>query len=445
MKRTFLLLIVLVTAALYGFSLRVEAQECDDRCQMIQRLYQEVLGREADSGGLQYFYENGGTEDQIRKNLCDSSEGRSLGKPRQGCPGEQDRLIEYGMNLALSGDIEGGVKAIYKAIQLNTTVVKPFWSMGIMLRDDGLKYSRYLEKSVEWFNAGLARIDNDNTLDAQAKEETRSQMTSDLAKIEAILYERTVAEERMLELINQERLGAGLHPLIRDPLMGTVARSHSLDMLRREYFDHQSPEGTLPWDRMRKAGVVFKDCCSENLGRETTVELVHQGLMNSPGHRDNILTPKWNRVGIGAAWGLHVTGLIIDDGGTVSPTGWYGWMFTQNFAVADTTTLVPGLNAPAPDFALSFVDKRGPVLIAGKQHFRLSFEMQGIEADKVFPGGFPRQALTGLPGNFCCYSVPGKPQILDVILAVDEPPGTYEVTLTLPNGQQASASFLHSP
>lgn len=122
------------------------------------------------------------------------------------------------------------------------------------------------------------------------------------------------AEERMLELLNRERGQAGLNPLVRDATIDTVARAHSMDMLRRGYFGHETPEGTSPFDRMLEGGVRFR-VAAENLALAPTVEIAHQGLMESPGHRANVLGPEFGRVGIGA---VRVNGM--------------GRVFTQNFA-----------------------------------------------------------------------------------------------------------------
>jgi uncharacterized protein YkwD/uncharacterized membrane protein required for colicin V production len=124
----------------------------------------------------------------------------------------------------------------------------------------------------------------------------------------------TDAETRMLLLLNGERLKAGLKPLVRDPELEKVARAHSVDMLQRGYFAHETPEGRTPFDRIREAAIGFT-IAGENLALAQTVDLAHQGLMDSPGHRANILRPEFGRVGIGAARG---------DG--------HGRMFTQNFA-----------------------------------------------------------------------------------------------------------------
>ena len=120
-------------------------------------------------------------------------------------------------------------------------------------------------------------------------------------------------EARMLEKVNAERAAAGLKPLAPDPEMTEVARRHSADMLARSYFSHHTPEGRSPFDRMRAAGVAFRTA-GENLALAPTLDLAHTGLMNSPGHRANILHRDFGRLGIG-----------IMDGGR------HGLMVTQNF------------------------------------------------------------------------------------------------------------------
>jgi uncharacterized protein YkwD len=120
-------------------------------------------------------------------------------------------------------------------------------------------------------------------------------------------------ETQMLELVNQERAQAGLAPLEADDEMREVARKHSIDMFARGYFSHQTPENKDPFDRMRADEVRFITA-GENLALAPTLQLAHTGLMNSPGHRANILRPQFGRVGI-----------AIMDGGI------RGLMVTQNF------------------------------------------------------------------------------------------------------------------
>lgn len=124
---------------------------------------------------------------------------------------------------------------------------------------------------------------------------------------------RTDLEARMLELVNEERKKAGMKPLKADPELLPVARSHSRDMFSRGYFAHINPEGLSPSDRIRNAGVAYLTA-GENLALGPTLNRCHTGLMESPGHRANILNPAFGRVGI-----------AVLDG------GFYGLMITQNF------------------------------------------------------------------------------------------------------------------
>ena len=120
-------------------------------------------------------------------------------------------------------------------------------------------------------------------------------------------------EARMLEMVNAERRKEGLKPLLADPDLAEVARAHSRDMFARSYFAHVSPEGQDLSHRLRR-GKVRHLLAGENLALAPTLPGAHQGLMNSPGHRANILRPQYGRIGIG-----------VLDGGR------YGLMVTQNF------------------------------------------------------------------------------------------------------------------
>lgn len=122
------------------------------------------------------------------------------------------------------------------------------------------------------------------------------------------------SENMMINLVNRERVSRGLKSLEFDPKLRNIARAHSADMFKRGYFSHYSPEGETVADRASKAGIDFL-VIGENLAFAPNVELAHKGLMNSEGHRANILSEDFGKVGIG-----------VLDGGV------YGKMFTQVFA-----------------------------------------------------------------------------------------------------------------
>lgn len=121
------------------------------------------------------------------------------------------------------------------------------------------------------------------------------------------------AEKQMFELVNQERAKVGSPVLVWDEELAEVGRGHSKDMFSRGYFSHFSPEGKDVGDRLDMANVVYT-YAGENLALAPTTNRAHTGLMNSEGHRRNILDPAFGKIGIGAI-----------DGGV------YGKMFTQVF------------------------------------------------------------------------------------------------------------------
>lgn len=120
-------------------------------------------------------------------------------------------------------------------------------------------------------------------------------------------------EAAMLILLNHERTTRGLNPLTLDTKARAVARAYSTDMFARGYFSHLSLEGKSPFDRMKAAGLKY-DSAGENLALAPTLQQAHDGLMKSPGHRANILSPRYRHAGIG-----------IIDGGP------HGLMVTQDF------------------------------------------------------------------------------------------------------------------
>src|SRR5258705_2468365 len=112
-----------------------------------------------------------------------------------------------------------------------------------------------------------------------------------------------------MHLDTRERFAAGPNPLTADPELTQVARRHSADMFARAYFAHDTPEGRDPFDRMREAGVRFSTA-GENLALAPTVQIAHTGLMNSPGHRANILQKDFGRVALGIMDG-GIRGIMV--------------------------------------------------------------------------------------------------------------------------------------
>ncbi len=105
-------------------------------------------------------------------------------------------------------------------------------------------------------------------------------------------------EAEIANLVNEERVERGVSSLSYDPELVPVARGHSHEMVELGYFSHTSPNtGTLV-DRLRDYGVDYVQA-GENLAYAPSVSVAHRGLMQSDGHRRNILDPGFERIGVG--------------------------------------------------------------------------------------------------------------------------------------------------
>lgn len=106
-------------------------------------------------------------------------------------------------------------------------------------------------------------------------------------------------EKEVANLVNAERQKAGLKPLTLDSSISNVARTKSQDMADKKYFDHNSPTYGSPFDMMKKFGINY-NAAGENIAMgQTTAKAVMNAWMNSPGHRANILSSKFGKIGVG--------------------------------------------------------------------------------------------------------------------------------------------------
>ncbi|MEV0445659.1 sigma-70 family RNA polymerase sigma factor [Streptomyces spectabilis] len=109
--------------------------------------------------------------------------------------------------------------------------------------------------------------------------------------------------QQVLGLVNTERAKAGCAPLTHNAALTTAAQRHSADMRARDYFDHASPDGTDPGQRITAAGYKWSTY-GENIARgQRTAASVMDSWMNSEGHRANILNCSFKELGVGIEQG----------------------------------------------------------------------------------------------------------------------------------------------
>ena len=123
-------------------------------------------------------------------------------------------------------------------------------------------------------------------------------------------------EQATLCLLNQRRAAAGLAPVSRNSKLDTASRYHSLDMVARRYFAHDTPEGVGFLKRVTKVGYVNDSLWSWNAGENIAwgagplapASAIMIAWMNSPGHRANILDPDFKEIGVGVVMGVPTAG-----------------------------------------------------------------------------------------------------------------------------------------
>ncbi|RLK02774.1 CAP domain-containing protein [Ruegeria conchae] len=164
----------------------------------------------------------------------------------------------------------------------------------------------------------------------------------------------STVEREMLALINQERTSRGLDPLELERNLNESSEDHSTWMLDTDRFSHTGQGGSSATQRMQAAGFDLSGSwrTGENIawqsergapGISDDVAQLHQNLMNSPGHRANILNPDFKYIGIG-----------IEEG---DMQGFDAVMVTQNFAATqgevdlDNGGTTPPVNPPVEEVA----------------------------------------------------------------------------------------------
>jgi uncharacterized protein YkwD len=105
--------------------------------------------------------------------------------------------------------------------------------------------------------------------------------------------------DQIVAMTNDFRRQNGLAPVTLNPLLGMAAQTQSQNMALQDYFDHISPTGSTPGQRVSAAGYRWSRV-AENIGAGyTTADSVVQGWINSPSHRASMLDPRVKEIGVG--------------------------------------------------------------------------------------------------------------------------------------------------
>jgi Ca2+-binding RTX toxin-like protein len=203
------------------------------------------------------------------------------------------------------------------------------------------------------------------------------------------MSQASVYEQYLLELINVERAKAGVQPLTLNGDLNESAELHSQWMLSADIFSHTGSGGSAFTTRMTNAGYKFTGSwwAGENIawaslrgapGYIDEVQLLHTTLMNSSGHRANLLKADYKEVGLGFEIGQFKT--------------YQAAMLTEDFAKSGTSSFLTGV---------AFDDKDG-------DHFYDSGEqLAGVTVTATNSSGTKFTTVTEPAGGYHMALTPG--------------------------------------
>lgn len=116
-------------------------------------------------------------------------------------------------------------------------------------------------------------------------------------------YAANISPSEIVRLTNEQRGIKGLSPLSQNKILDQAALAKGQDMLSQGYWSHFAPDGTSPWSFFSKFGYSYR-FAGENLARDfTNADTAVSAWMNSPTHKDNILSSRYKEIGIGIVEG----------------------------------------------------------------------------------------------------------------------------------------------
>jgi len=123
------------------------------------------------------------------------------------------------------------------------------------------------------------------------------------ANVRVLGYAANISVDEVFRLTNQKRQEAGLPPLKLDHVLSQAAKNKGEDMLAKDYWAHVSPDGVEPWKFFLDAGYKYR-YAGENLARDfSNAASAVDAWMASPSHRENMLSPKYEEIGIAVVEG----------------------------------------------------------------------------------------------------------------------------------------------
>lgn len=156
-----------------------------------------------------------------------------------------------------------------------------------------------------------------------------------------------ITSEQLLTLLNSERQKDNLETLNLNPELSAAALNKANDMFSKNYWSHNAPDGTTPWNFIKDSGYVYV-YAGENLARGfTTSSDVTKAWLASPSHKENMLSSNYSDVGFAVVSGKldgEDTVIVVEEFGSRNIAALPKTNNTQDKASRETT--IPKIEVP---------------------------------------------------------------------------------------------------
>ena len=212
--------------------------------------------------------------------------------------------VIYGMTYYENLDFVTGIVTA-SALNVRTGPGTNFKSIGLVYKNE---YVRVFAKVGDWYviqtEKDLIGAVSKNyirgiTANSNTNSSNNSNNNSNNSSSSQNSSQNNISQEQeLLDLINKQRASYGLSALKMDSELQNVAKIKAEDLVKNNYFSHNSPTYGSPFDMMKSFGISYK-AAGENIAGNSTLQGAVNAWMNSQGHRENILSNAYNYTGIG--------------------------------------------------------------------------------------------------------------------------------------------------
>ncbi len=175
-----------------------------------------------------------------------------------------------------------------------------------MFKEPPFSHYKVSRGDTFWFIAQRYGLDYRELMRLNPDVEPRNMHVGEVIRLKPDAAHHSAFEDQVAALVNQERQKNGLRPLQHRADVKHVAHKKAEDLINSNYFAHNSPNYGSPFDMLRTFGVSYRSA-GENIAKgQRTPQEVMNAWMNSPGHRQNILNPNFDTIGVGFYHGAWV-------------------------------------------------------------------------------------------------------------------------------------------